>query len=628
MAVPSRQQEMAQQTVKDKDIGIRLACEAFGINQPDLLSLPSQARTLYMKNPARYIHSSTTRVHTRDGYVGLAYSDGEDVEERLLKQVLACKDVSDSSAELRAFISDWASEYHFSPQRANLLRPFGFAGQRVLELGCGCGAITRFLGEQGARVTAVEGSPRRAQIAAERCRDLSGVEIYCDNLADFQHPEKFDVATLIGVLEYARLFVPGTDPVLECLRIAASHLNDDGVLYIAIENQLGLKYFNGAGEDHTGVPYFGINDRYARDTVVTFGRKELEERLCEAGFTDIEFLFPFPDYKLPEMILSESGLSHRSLRVDHLLCRTVSRDYGKIPFFSFHESLAWQVVARNGLAGDLANSFLVRARRKPAQDRTGWLARCYSSGRLRNFATETIIHHENDKLQVTKTKLFPLQQDEAHFEQVVGTHDYIIGELLIVPLQRALINGGGISDVVDWAEPWLEFLRSRCDAAHMLPGDHIDCIPTNLVRDHEGLLHYIDAEWRATSQIPFIWVAVRGLILSILACPASPALAGVTWRQLVTAVLDRIGHGYRDQDLDTAGNLEDALRETCYGPFRDKTPFAVQISRTTLPDAANPTSRDVLDRAEAEIRRIKNTISWQMTKPFRAAYNLLRRSKG
>jgi 16S rRNA A1518/A1519 N6-dimethyltransferase RsmA/KsgA/DIM1 with predicted DNA glycosylase/AP lyase activity len=80
--------------------------------------------------------------------------------------------------------------------------------------------MTRYLGETGATVIAVEGSLRRAEIAAERCRDLRNVSVYCDNLIQFEAEGHFDIVTLIGVLEYAPCFISSEDPVGACLAAA------------------------------------------------------------------------------------------------------------------------------------------------------------------------------------------------------------------------------------------------------------------------------------------------------------------------------------------------------------------------------------------------------------------------
>src|SRR5688572_29538139 len=134
----------------------------------------------------RYQLDHENNVWIKENYENhITYSDGEDVETRILEALKKCKDVSVLSEELESHIFDWASLCFFSKKRSNLLRPFAalFKGKTILEIGCGAGPITRFLGECGATVYAVEPSFRRARIAAERCRDLDNVTIICDDLA-------------------------------------------------------------------------------------------------------------------------------------------------------------------------------------------------------------------------------------------------------------------------------------------------------------------------------------------------------------------------------------------------------------------------------------------------------------
>jgi SAM-dependent methyltransferase len=583
-----------------------------------------------MKTATRYIHTPETGVHLREGYGGIEYSDGADIEDRLLRDVLSCTDLTDGSDQLRRRIVDWPSEYHFSPLRANLLRPFNFKGLRVLELGCGCGAITRFLGEAGAQVVAVEGSPRRAAIAAARCRDLPNVSVYCDNLVDFSASFEFDVVTMIGVLEYSRLFVSGDDPVQRCLQLAAGHLDDVGALYVAIENQLGLKYFNGCREDHAGIAYFGINDRYRENTAVTFGRRELARRVGAAGFGSVEFYFPYPDYKLPEVILTEAAFVHEEIRVGDLLYRMRSRDNGA-PFTpSFDENLAWQVLVRNGIAADLSNSFLVRASKADPPAGKDWLARCYSTGRRRQFAAQNIIREENGLVKVVKQTVFAGGDGQPAFEHLTGEQDYIRGDMLLGELQRIFSAGGGLSEMAAWALPWLEFLKTSAGGTRQLPPEYVDCIPANLIRDENGRLHYVDVEWRARGPIPLVWVAIRGVVLSLSACPPSASFGALTCRQIAAEVLARAGLNPEPREWEMAAQWERDLREQCYGDFGDPVPLG---SRLELPwSSYQYTQQDLLRDRQSELEayrkevsRVKTSLSWRITKPVRLLQSLWRR---
>jgi len=176
------------------------------------------------------------------------YSDGEASETQLYKILSKANDLSCDSDELQAQISDWPTEYHLSSSRANLLKPLKLDGvTRVLELGCGCGSITRYLGEQeGLIVDSVEGSPSRAGLAALRCRDLDNVTICTANFNEIDFPESYyDLVLFVGVTEYAGRFSKretDQEALADLLNLGKRALKDNGVILVAIENRLGLKY--------------------------------------------------------------------------------------------------------------------------------------------------------------------------------------------------------------------------------------------------------------------------------------------------------------------------------------------------------------------------------------------------
>ena len=82
------------------------------------------------------------------GHEKFGYSDGEEAERYLENAFQKSRDLGTQSRELESYIKDWPSEYHLTSKRAQLLAGFSFdRKKRVLEVGCGCGAITRYLGE-------------------------------------------------------------------------------------------------------------------------------------------------------------------------------------------------------------------------------------------------------------------------------------------------------------------------------------------------------------------------------------------------------------------------------------------------------------------------------------------------
>jgi SAM-dependent methyltransferase len=581
-----------------------------------------------------YFYSSERRIWERPETSAWVYSDGERSEDHILATLKGATDLRCASLELRDAIRDWPSEYHLGPLRHNLLRTFSFtASDTVLELGCGCGGITRYLGELGTDVTAVEGSPRRARIAAERCRDLPNVSVYCDNLVRFETNNTFDFVLLVGVLEYAPVFISGEDPVGTCLRLARAHLAESGILVLAIENQLGLKYFNGCAEDHTGVPFFGLNGRYGRGSPVTFGRNELLGRLRDAGFVQVRCFYPFPDYKLAKVVLSDDALRSRAVSVEDLLCMTESRDYSGSSYRMFREARVWPLLARNELVADLANSFLVLAAGPGGIPESfcnrSVLATTYSAERHPSFATETRIIAENDgSVRVTKTRLFPAAAPPPESGMAVAHRPqsgvYHHGRLLLAEFQDLMAEGGDLIALSDCLRPWLDLLRSRAtsagDSAARLPGDYLDCGPRNLVRTPAGNLDFFDAEWVTQHAVPFAWIAARGLVDCIANSLVPAKMAGMTVLAISEQLAAACGLDMQPDDWQQMEELENAFQAHVLGRPPSPSPAESLCNR---PETEMPYLARIRD-LEHEIDRIKSTLSWQVTKPLRLLANLPR----
>jgi SAM-dependent methyltransferase len=593
-------------------------------------------------NARTYSFDAESRIWRTPAHDGIAYSDGEEVERHLLAALKQCRDLSSTSEELRRHIIDWPCEYHFSPLRHALVRPFAIdPSSQFLELGCGCGAITRYLGETGATVVAVEGSLLRAQIAAERCRGLPNVTIYCDNLANFSCRQRFDFVSLIGVLEYAPLFVPGPDPVGQCLRIALDFLTPRGQLILAIENQLGLKYLNGCQEDHVGKRYFGVHDLYDGSQPITYGKRELADRLRAEGFSHQAFYYPFPDYKLPQIILSDQGICDRELCPEDLLCRITSRDFGGEWLPNFHENLARQALARNQMLADTANSFLVLASATtlngPERHEDAWLASAYSLERKGTFATETRFQRSSEGISVHKHLL--VKESTPSFEDGFARHDpadaarYISGHHYLSGLQRTLALGGSITEVAEWARPWVEILcaaSTKEGFEETLPYDWVDAIPANFIVSREGRLELIDVEWRANEPVPFAWILIRGLINSITASPYSPALSEMNFRQLIDNCMRQLKlRPLDDSAYLKAADLEDRLAMMVYGPAR-AVPRLAELLMQPVFSYCSPgmTLKDENQRLMDDLAKMHTSRSWRITAPLRAVDRWLKQLSG
>ncbi|WP_312939039.1 class I SAM-dependent methyltransferase [Agrobacterium pusense] len=499
----------------------------------------------------------------RPGYSGIPYSDGDDAENRLDEIVSRAADLSVLSDELKEHCTDWASTYHLSPTRANILRPFSesLQGSEVLEIGAGCGAITRFLGESGAKVVALEGSIRRARIARSRTRDIENVSVLAERFSDFQTEKRFDIVTLIGVLEYACLYSDAEDPVKEMLNTVRRLLKPGGRLIIAIENQLGLKYFAGAKEDHLGHRMLGLEGRYIAGGVRTFGRRDLERRVIESGFANTKLLLPFPDYKFPTSIISAEAFETPGFNVAALVAQGAPRD-PQLPHTPlFAPELVWPQIVSNGLACDFSNSFLLIAKTTVDNEHERKsLAYHYSTGRKKAFCKETVFVIEQDSdISVVSSRLGSkslVEEVDISFCPEERTN-YISGSLLSETFVKIVTKDGwDFRELVEFFKLYGAVLRAvstgesedrqNCcpDRSFVLHGEFIDAVPQNLIRDQQLEYHFFDKEWIRSRPVSFEYMVFRSLItlsghVTLIGRPIDEEL--VTWNTIFEKLFHELG---------------------------------------------------------------------------------------
>ncbi len=447
-----------------------------------------------------------------------SYSDGLSAEIYLGKVLSTTKDLSSDSKELGTRIRDWPSEYHLSSVRSQLLRPFVFKqGIRVLEVGAGAGAITRFLGEEVSDVVGVEGSLRRARLARLRTKDLQNVEIICAPFHELQFKTPFDLVVCVGVLEYASQFIAAEDPYDRMLEILKSNLAPSGALLLAIENQFGLKYFAGAPEDHAGRPYEGL-EGYTKtgNRFRTFGRRELQGRLQKL-FRHIDFFFPYPDYKLPSCIVSER--MHDLVDAGELVSAFLRRPRDQT-VVTFSERRVSLDLARNKQLPDFANSFVVVASSSlEAPVKFPHLGVAYSQGRRHSLQTVTEFHESGSgEVRVRKRLASGAKEVEAGKLRLRSTDDnWINGWSIHTQLiWRAGREAISLDEFLEPIRPWLEELRRRASVDTtigrvQLPGEFIDAVWRNAFVEGDGCA-FVDQEWVWKDPVALNVIFIRAAI--------------------------------------------------------------------------------------------------------------------
>ncbi len=449
-------------------------------------------------------------------------------EDRMKNILLSADDRSTASDLLASHITDWPSRYHLDRRRTNILRPINFdKSLRVLDVGAGTGVMSRYVAERGARVVALEGDSMRAELASLRCEGLN-VDVQCRSVEDFDDAEGFDLILVIGVLEYANNHPDGSSGFLEKL---SQLLNPDGALVIAIENQMGLAYWMGANEDHLNEPWVGLEGYVSTDSVKTFSKPALSSLLANAGFKHQNWLYPFPDYKLPLTILSDLAYmeNDRVDLIDQLVGSPVDRSRsGVLPFFDTR-ALHRQVIDSD-MGQDMSNSFLVICRLNESksildEDVIAWR---FSGDRKKDFLGVRQVTVEDGTRKINRKPAYEnissgsswliQKNDESPAEKYVSGPN--LEQLALKSLREG--NLKDFESLLSMFDDWLtlntctppadsEMHPFLADLSSEVLGEgFIDCSFDNLVFE-DGTLKLIDDEWSASCGVNVDLVIARAM---------------------------------------------------------------------------------------------------------------------
>ncbi|MCS5734876.1 glycosyltransferase [Herbiconiux daphne] len=425
-------------------------------------------------------------------------------DDALLPIVRSARDLSAASTELleAAIAAGSLHRRHVDPSRANVLRALALPREaRVLEIGAGYGAITRYLGETVAVVDALETEHARAAVARERTRDLANVEVFAGVLADLPAEPAYDVIVMVDVLEHVGHGSADRAPYVAFLREAASRLATGGRIVLAIENKLGVKYLAGAPDDHTGRLFDGLED-YPRGTGArSFSRAELLVLLEQAGLTS-RTLGAFPDHTSARVVLDFDDVPDAATELLHRIPSFPSPDTAGRRVALVDEGLLWRSLVDAGVGRDFANSFVVIATAEAADDAlwpSATLARFFSRDRTRDASASTTVWREGDTVRFSRSFAAdpsPLISTEmAESEFVAGR---AFDEVFVAAdddERRRLLTA------------WRQLVDASVDAE----GVPIDAIPQNVRVEASGALRLIDIEFRSPD-VRVEFVIERGVL--------------------------------------------------------------------------------------------------------------------
>lgn len=466
------------------------------------------------------------------------YSDGP-IEDQLLE---ICK--AGRKQEALEANTAWPILYHFSPMRQDILDWYPMKKDAtVLEIGAGCGAITGVLSKKAKRVVCIELSKKRSMINAYQNQECNNIEIYVGKYEDIKLEEKFDYITLIGVFEYAAYYTSADNPYTTMLEQIRDMLKPDGKLLIAIENRMGLKYLNGANEDHTGRLFDGVHNYANKDGARTFTKNELSRLLTQAGLTKYKFFYPMPDYKLPSSILSDEYEPN----VGAFRAHDVTYDATRYEFFD--EDAVWDTLFQDRMASYFANSLFVEA--GFTDDYANVLYARYSRHRDKEYRIRTLLVDDGGQKYVTKSNLNPegakyLDAFFAKYDMIADSYEDIVvvsPERTAEGVRFSYIEGRTIHNalldyqysrkelieklqyyvdkVLSFKESYLVSFEKTdgfiemfgdidCEAVPAVKVANIDCLFENMI-EQDGKIYCFDYEWTFDFPVPIFYLKFRVL---------------------------------------------------------------------------------------------------------------------
>ncbi|MBF0182401.1 MAG: methyltransferase domain-containing protein [Magnetococcales bacterium] len=186
----------------------------------------------------------------------------------------------------------------------------------VLDYGAGWGNLTKFMSHFVGHVFSMDMTYESLHF----CQRTGERNITCLHGGDGQflpfRDRSLDLVVLNGVLEWIPEYLTNGDPrevQLAFLREARRVLKSSGQIFIGIEHRYGWVYFRGLPDEHTELKYATLLPRSLADLVsmrrrqkpyrtYTYSRDGYRALLEEAGFADIGFATPDPDYRDIEAI--------------------------------------------------------------------------------------------------------------------------------------------------------------------------------------------------------------------------------------------------------------------------------------------------------------------------------------
>ncbi|OPX70053.1 MAG: Methyltransferase domain protein [Methanoregulaceae archaeon PtaB.Bin056] len=465
-----------------------------------------------------------------DNYLTESHDCGEDYAYETLKKV---NDLTSHSEEFLPFIKDQSSRYHLSHQRVNFLDALQEIFPKdaaVLEIGSGCGIITRWLGEQFQTVDALEEYVNRAEITRYRTKDLDNVNVYCGNPLNTIFDKKYDFIILGGSIDHLSPKNEGTVTSRQAFtefftRIRAA-LKNDGIILIVVEDDIWKFHSSECLDKSSGeedkVP--GVNTGLQPSV---FSRNELISILTQSGFSNCQVIHVFPDSKYTETVIPENpevlSLNPQNwikwpddkYQGDQYWSHPgsgIQKSFTDLEFF-FQSSHSYILLASQSEIVNLTVPWLIKSIRNHEHIRPEF------------YHEITLVGESNAHVQkkdyIVKRRRLSNSGNMIHsdlFDFQLVDNKYIIGDLLFDEVKRELSQKNPDGNLKRILKELHDQLLARYSTGvfdskgfPLIAGEAIDYTFWNIIVDSRHTFHFIDRKWVCKKPIPVDFILFRNL---------------------------------------------------------------------------------------------------------------------
>lgn len=303
----------------------------------------------------------------------------EEYEEVLQKVETWQEDFSktlDSKSKIKNILA-------LSEIRENILNWYDFKQDAtILELNGNYGEITGLLCKRAKRVVSIESSKKYATIIEKRHKDKENLELIVGNFEKIELLEQFDYVVIVGMVENLK----------EALSYAKKHLKEEGTILLAVNNRFGVKAWITTKEEA----------KVVNNQKIAISKERLEQLL--KGMK-VEYYYPLPDYKMPNVIYTSKGMP------------TISNIYRDLTYkdetVNFKEVDAYREILQNNPEDfkKFANSFLLEISKEQKKENDIKFI-SFSNMRKDEYRIKTIVREK----QVEKTAVN--EKAKQHIEKV------------------------------------------------------------------------------------------------------------------------------------------------------------------------------------------------------------------